>query len=499
MMKKIYIEKSNKAVSEIVGMLLLLIIVISMFSLIYFYIFSDAGPHQQTFVKISGDVEENIVVLEHQGGEPLEYNTEILINVGGMEYTGRIGKWLHDENTDGKWNLGERLFFPFEYNLSRLGEYTEAKMMAIDNEDNSISFSSVVELNPVSDAGLEISVTTLRPNRFEHIIVTINVTSYGGDVNGSGNVKVSFPIPEGLRYINNTPSQGTYDNETGIWEVGDVLVGQPAQINIELEVVGCPVHEFIQLAMILDGSESTNPDKWNLMKEGLKKAINNPYVFHHDGFVELTVVEYGDDSPPRANAELSPTVIIEDNYHASAQDLRNTAHPKGYAPMGSALRLAADLLYDVGDFHPDTKQIIILVTDGKPDCSWIPGSYNGMYSDYKAGKSDAEEAREYLISKLGLQEDQDELNVVAVGNDVDIEWLNNSIAWPQPGYLAPPINESGWVNYVTGWQEFESAINLILQILLNNIHIRVDIADSSTLDLNCENDIFSILIQPVFI
>ena len=181
----------------------------------------------------------------------------------------------------------------------------------------------------VSDMGLEIFVDNQFPIKYEHINITIIATSYGGDVNGSGNVKVKYLIPDDLIYINDISTHGTYDNETGIWDVGNVLVGTPAILQIEAQFIGVNLHEPVQLAMILDGSESTHSDKWNLMKEGLKKAIKNEDVFPHDGSVELTVVEYG-GNPPRANAELTPTIITEENYESVAQDLRNTHHPRGY-------------------------------------------------------------------------------------------------------------------------------------------------------------------------
>ena len=95
------IEKSNGAVSEIVGTMLLLLIVISVFSLIYFQVLSDEGPENKTIVKIGGRLEGTNIVLEHQGGEPLELDTEISITVGGIKYEGSVGNWLDDKNDDG--------------------------------------------------------------------------------------------------------------------------------------------------------------------------------------------------------------------------------------------------------------------------------------------------------------------------------------------------------------------------------------------------------------
>jgi len=116
-------KNKKSAVSEMLGTMLLLLIVISVFSLIYSQVLSDEGPENKTIVKIGGRIEGTNVILEHQGGEPLELDTEISITLGGVEYKGPISNWLDDKNNDGLWNIGERMVFSFEYNLSRIGEY----------------------------------------------------------------------------------------------------------------------------------------------------------------------------------------------------------------------------------------------------------------------------------------------------------------------------------------------------------------------------------------
>ena len=499
------IKNSNRAVSEIIGAMLLLLIVISVFSLIYFQVLSDEGPENKTIVKIVARIEGKNVILEHQGGEPLELDTEISITIAGVEYRGAIENWLNDKNDDGVWNIGERMLFSFEYNLSRLGEYQEVDITAIDAKSDSVIFMGPIDLNPVSDVGITVWVDNLEPKIGEHINITINVTSFGGDVNGSGNVKIKYQITEGLIYINNTLTHGTYDNETGIWDVGDVLVGQPATIKIEVEVVGIEVRDFTQLAMVLDGSGSISSDNWNLMKEGLKQAIRNDSVFPYDGSVELTVVQFGGGSwfsNPYAKVEISPIIItdnpIDPGYYMDVSTVvRNIHQLRGYTPTGCGIRLGADQLYDFGNFSSNNQQVIILVTDGEANCEWIPGGYTAQYKGATLGKLSAEAARSYALTKLNMQEDQDEFDSLAVGSGPDIPWLNNSIVWPEPGYIAPPYtNGSGWVNHVANWQEFADAINELFKFLFQSISLVIELDGSTTIDPNIENDIVVIIISP---
>lgn len=502
--QKMKIKKSNRAVSEIIGAMLLLLIAISVFSLIYFQVLSDEGPENKTIVKIGGRIEGTNVVLEHQGGEPLELDTEISITIGGIKYEGPVGDWLDDKNEDGVWNMGERMLFSFEYNLSRLGEYQEVDITAIDTQSDSVIFMGPIDLKPVSDVGIELAVDNLYPIIGEHINITITVTCYGGDVNGSGNVKIKYLVPDGLIYDSSIAGQGTYDNETGIWDVGNVLVGEPAIIRIEVQVIGIVTHEFTQLAMILDGawidnSYGTAPNKWNaVMLEGIKKAMRDEDVFPHDGSVELTVVKYGYNDPPHPETVLNPTIITEENYVNISGDLRSTSHPRGHSPLASALRYTSDLVHDDGNFNSEKRQIVLLVTAGFPDCIWIPGGYTGSVATLVEAQSDASDAIDYINTTLEFNEDQDELNVIAVGKyGVDIDFLNSSIPLPKPGYVAPPIVNPGWVYNVSGgWGDFEDAINILLKILLNSITIRVELADSTTIDPNVENDNVIVIISP---
>jgi len=487
------------AVVEIVETILLLTLAIVVISIASLTVFSDLDPDEKTFVTIAGKVKSTNLILEHQGGETLGLDTPVSFNIAGNDFNVIVEDLLEDENNDGRWSLGERMVFPFEYDVYNLRNYLDIDITAVNKEGNEIVLKGPVELHPVSDIGVEMTVDNLYPQVGDIVSFTIKVTCYGGDVNGSVDVKIKYIIPDELEFIDSTAQVGSYDNSSGIWNIDLLLENQPTTLIIRAKVVTFGLVGYTQLALILDGSESTNPDKWNLMKEGIKKAINNGDIFPHNGMVELTVVEYGDDSPPRGNAELLPTVINETNYHTIAQDLRNTKYPRGNAPMGSGIRLCADLVRDDGNFSEDTIQKIILITDGKPDCFWISGTYTGVYANYLYGKSSAEDAREYMINKLELDEDNyDEFNAIAVGLDPDIEWIKNYIVWPQPGYIAPPYNQGpGLVVHVQSWDDFEAAIAEMFGLLFMGIHNRVYLYDAFTVDITPYNNNDVIVLEPL--
>ena len=487
------------AVVQIIETILLLTLAIVVISIVYLAVFSELDPDEKTFVTIAGKVKSTNLILEHQGGETLGLNSPVSFIIAGEKFDVLVGDLLIDENYDNRWSLGERMVFPFEYNVYNLRNYLDIDITAVNRDGNEIVLKGPVELHPVSDIGIEMSVDNLYPQVGDIVTFTIDVTCYGGDVNGSVDVKIKYIIPDELEFVDSTAQVGSYNNSSGIWYIDLLLENQPISLNIRAKVVSFGLVGYTQFVLILDGSESTNPDKWNLMKEGIKKAINNGVIFPHNGMVELTVIEYGDDSPPRGNAELLPTIITEANYHNVAQDLRNTQYPRGYAPMGCGIRLCADLVHDDGNFSEDTIQKIILITDGKPDCFWISGAYNGVHANYLYGKSSAEDAREYLINKLELNEDNyDEFDVIAVGSDPDIDWIKNYIVWPQPGYLAPPYNQGpGFVIHVQSWSDFEDAIEEIFGLLFTGINNRVYLYDAFTLDITPYNNNDVIVLEPL--
>jgi hypothetical protein len=58
-----------------------------------------------------------------------------------------------------------------------------------------------------------------------------------GEGNATG-VVVQDVLPDDVTFVSADPTQGTYDPETGIWEVGDLASGAMAMMLIEVDVGG---------------------------------------------------------------------------------------------------------------------------------------------------------------------------------------------------------------------------------------------------------------------
>jgi len=210
-----------------------------------------------------------------------------------------------------------------------------------------------------------------------------------------------------------------------------------------------------------------------------------------------------------ARVEMGPVLITDisgdpGNYLDIANQVRSIEQMDGYTPIGCGLRLAADQLNDYGYLSHDDRQVINLVTDGMPNCEWIPDStYSSIIKDdTDIGKTSTEVARDYMIDTLQMKEDQDEFDALAVGvggmyGSPDTDWLNDSVVWPAPGYIAPPFDKGpGWVSTITTWQDFENSIVDMFIYQFGSVKTTVNLNKMDTRDPYSENDFHTIVINP---
>ncbi len=87
----------------------------------------------------------------------------------------------------------------------------------------------------LADLALAKSVSNPSPNVGDSITYFLTLTDNGP--NAATNAQVTDLLPSGLSFVANSPSQGTYNPGTGVWNVGTVNVGSPATLAIQATVV----------------------------------------------------------------------------------------------------------------------------------------------------------------------------------------------------------------------------------------------------------------------
>jgi uncharacterized repeat protein (TIGR01451 family) len=109
-------------------------------------------------------------------------------------------------------------------NLSRVTAMDQADPTPGDNED-----TAVITVEGV-DVGVGKSVLPAIPVEKEQLVYTVSVTNFGPDT--ATGVVVTDALPIGLTYISDVPSQGTYDDGTGLWTVGTLTLSQVETLSI---------------------------------------------------------------------------------------------------------------------------------------------------------------------------------------------------------------------------------------------------------------------------
>lgn len=106
-----------------------------------------------------------------------------------------------------------------------------------ENFDNGTSNHGFLTCNNNnSRADISIQKTTSKTNPVVGDEVTFTITVSNSGPGAATNVKVKDILPSGFQYLNSTASQGTYNQATGIWNVGTINAGANAVLTIVTKV-----------------------------------------------------------------------------------------------------------------------------------------------------------------------------------------------------------------------------------------------------------------------
>jgi FlaG/FlaF family flagellin (archaellin) len=115
-------NNDNKAVSDIVGTILILLIAIAIFSVLYIFVLSQffmSDSQSVPVVDIISTIEGNDIILEHRGGDTLSLNLTLSVTIDGLTQKSTVGNYLNIKSKeDGSWGIGERLVYPAAGDIS---------------------------------------------------------------------------------------------------------------------------------------------------------------------------------------------------------------------------------------------------------------------------------------------------------------------------------------------------------------------------------------------
>ena len=75
-------------------------------------------------------------------------------------------------------------------------------------------------------------ITSIEANPGENVPFVIAARNFGPDT--ATNVKVGVELPDGLTYYSYDTSTGTYNSGTGIWDIGDMMADESAEVTLTI-------------------------------------------------------------------------------------------------------------------------------------------------------------------------------------------------------------------------------------------------------------------------
>ena len=516
--KIIKFKSSNNAVSETLGTVLLLGMSVAIFSILYFVVLSQAFETNEPYPTVVSTIIDDEIVFEHRGGDSVGLEATVPLTIDGQKVLingnpPTVEDLLIDSNGNDKWDVGETLnfnFYDFDYTI----DSEEIDATAINEEQTDTIFMGSLDIHPTSDIGIQCSVNNTAPHVGENIEITITVTHFRGNLNIT-DLDLKFVLPNSLKHISNTTSNGNYSDSAGNWRIDLLEIRRSETLTVIAKVISeGTLAEYTQLALLLDGSGSISSYDWDIMCDGLALAIANGKIPHNE-MVELTVIQFGGSSSETgrtwAQVELGgPIVLDNSNFNTVATNIQSINQLGGGTAMSCSFRLVADVLSGdpngylsgtdeegMASIHSDwPRQVVNLVTDGQPNIiydhpdrygGWWAGLIEGRSYEYIHGKENTQEALTYFESLITIDESEgDEIDAVAVGDDTDIEWLRDYIVRPQPGYDNWPPTGPGWVRYVSDYTEFAQTIDEQFELIFSGINLKPEMASTNPIDITIQ-------------
>jgi large repetitive protein len=173
----------------------------------------------------------------------------------------------------------------------------------------------------VADLAIVKTVDNRHPDQGDRITFTLTLSNLGPD--GATGVTVGDPLPTGLSFVSATPSQGTYNDASGTWDVGSVPVGADvATLVLTADVTaGGPITNTATITHsdVLDPVPGNDTDSANISQ-----------------VLDLVVAKSVDDAHQDVGADVVFTVTVHnDGPNAATGVVLHDALPSGLTFVGS--------------------------------------------------------------------------------------------------------------------------------------------------------------------
>jgi uncharacterized repeat protein (TIGR01451 family) len=232
-----------------------------------------------------------------------------------------------------------------------------------------------------ADLAVSKSVDNATPNVGDTVTFTINVTDIGPNI--ATNVSVNDLLPAGLTFVAAAPSQGTYDNVSGVWTVGTVDTAAPAQLLLRA-TVSSPQPQTNTAA--IGHSDQFDPEPLNNQADAtvtpqqsdlvVGKSVSNPTPNVGDT-ITFTVTVANDGPNIATNVTLQDILPPQVSFQSSLASQGSYDSTTNTWTVGS-----------VGVGATQTLTITVLVTSPNPQANTASISHSDQFDPDTANNSD---------------------------------------------------------------------------------------------------------------
>ena len=179
---------------------------------------------------------------------------------------------------------------------------TGADLYDPDRSDN----SAALLLNGGSQADLALALVgdSLMAQAGDTIAVALTVTNNG--IDDATGVEIDALLPAGLSYVSGMASQGSYNQTTGIWAVGDLSSGAGAQLLLTL--TADTIDEMVLTATLTAGDQA-DPDPTN----NRSSIVINQHPVDHPYIADLAIHKRVNHSAVAVEEQAVFTLLIRNN------------------------------------------------------------------------------------------------------------------------------------------------------------------------------------------
>lgn len=89
----------------------------------------------------------------------------------------------------------------------------------------------------------------------DYVTWTITARNFGPDI--AKKVKVYDKLPDGLKYVRHTTTKGTFDAETGIWDIGDLKI-EDGEVSLFITMLAETIGEKVNKASLTTDTPNTS-------------------------------------------------------------------------------------------------------------------------------------------------------------------------------------------------------------------------------------------------